>query len=137
LKKSKVAFEESKAGTETILFVEDEALLYETSRIAFISKGYKVLYAKDGLEAIDEYRKHFKEIQLVLTDVDLPKLGGEKLVKALLEINPRLKIIFASGYIEPEAKARILEAGAKDFLAKPYDHVAMLAKVREVLDAKE
>jgi two-component system cell cycle sensor histidine kinase/response regulator CckA len=135
--KRKGGFEETAGGHETILFVEDEPLLYETSKIVLISKGYKVLYAKDGLEAIDEFRKHFKEIQLVLTDVDLPKLGGEKLVNTLLEINPKLKIIFASGYIEPKVKAKILKSGAKAFLAKPYDHVAMLAKVREVLDAKE
>jgi nitrogen-specific signal transduction histidine kinase/ActR/RegA family two-component response regulator len=137
LKKPKVSFDESMGGTETILFVEDEALLFETSKIALVSKGYKVLYAKDGLEALDEFRKHFKEIKLVLTDVDLPKLGGEKLVKALLEINPKLKIIFASGYIEPGVKAEILKSGAKAFLGKPYDHVSMLATVREVLDAKE
>jgi two-component system cell cycle sensor histidine kinase/response regulator CckA len=130
-------FEESVGGHETILFVEDEPLLFETSKMALASKGYRVLYAKDGFEAIDMYRQHFKEIQLVLTDMDLPKLGGEKLIKALLEINSKLRIIFASGYVEPEVKAKVLKSGAKAFLAKPYDHVAMLATVREVLDAKE
>jgi CheY-like chemotaxis protein len=133
----KVGFEESLGGNETILFVEDEPLLYETSKIALVSKGYRVLYAKDGLEAIDMYRQHFTEIQLILTDMDLPKLGGEKLVRALLEINPKLRIIFASGYVEPEVKAKVLKSGAKAFLAKPYEAVAMLTKVREVLDAKD
>ena len=130
-------FEESRGGNETILFVEDEALLYETSRLVLASKGYNVLYAKDGLEALEVYRKHFKEIHLVLTDMDMPKLGGEKLVKAFLDINPRLKIIFASGFVEPEVKARVFKLGAKEFLAKPYDPVAMLSKVREVLDSED
>ena len=135
--KRNVGFDESAGGHETILFVEDEALLYETSKIALLSKGYSVLYAKDGFEAIDVYRHHFKEIHLVLTDMDLPKLGGEKLVKALLEINAKLKIIFASGYVEPEVKAKVLKSGAKAFLAKPYDHVEMLVTIREVLDAND
>jgi CheY-like chemotaxis protein len=130
-------FDESMGGNETILIVEDEPLLYETTKIALVSKGYKVLYAKDGFEALDVYRQHFKEIQLVLTDMDLPKLGGEKLAKALLEINPKLKVIFASGYVEPQVIAKVLESGAKAFLPKPYEVITMLAKVREVLDAKD
>jgi PAS domain S-box-containing protein len=134
--KHEAGFEESRGGNETILFVEDEPLLYETSKMALDSKGYRVLYAKDGLEALDVYRQHFKEIHLVVTDMDLPKMGGEKLVEALLKINPKLKVIFVSGYVEPEIKAKVLEWGAKAFLAKPYDPKTMLAKVREVLDAK-
>lgn len=93
-------FEESIGGTETILFVEDEFFLYETSRFALISKGYRVLYAKDGIDALDVYRQHYKEIRLVLTDLNLPKLGGEGLVQTLLGINPKLRVIFVSGYIE-------------------------------------
>jgi len=132
----KVKFEDSPSGTETILFVEDEPLLYETSQIALVSKGYKVLYAKNGLEAIEMYRNHYSEIQLVLTDMDLPKLGGEQLVRELLEINPKLKIIFASGYVEPEVKAKVLASGAKAFLPKPYEPATLLAKVREILDSQ-
>lgn len=135
--KRKGEFEETAGGYEIILFVEDEPLLYETSKMALVSKGYKVLYAKDGLEAIDVFRQHSREIHLVLTDMDLPKMGGEELVKVLLEINPKLKIICASGYVEPETKAKVLKSGAKAFLAKPYDPAAMLAKVRETLDIKE
>jgi CheY-like chemotaxis protein len=130
-------FDELAGGNETILIVEDEPLLYETTKIALVTKGYKVLYAKDGFEALDLYRQRVNEIHLVLTDMDLPKLGGEKLAKALLEINPKLKIIFSSGYVEPDLIAKVLESGAKAFLPKPYEVVTMLAKVREVLDAKD
>jgi two-component system cell cycle sensor histidine kinase/response regulator CckA len=135
--RQKARFEESRGGQETILVVEDETLLYETTKMVLVSKGYEVLYAREGFEAIDVYRKHFKEIHLVLTDMDLPKLGGEQLIKTLLEINPKLKVIFSSGYVEPEVKARLLESGAKAFLAKPYDPLALLAKVRAVLDGNE
>jgi two-component system, cell cycle sensor histidine kinase and response regulator CckA len=130
------AVNESLGGNETILIVEDEPLLYETTRITLVNKGYRVLYAKDGREAIDVYRQHFKEIQLVFTDLDLPKLSGAKLVETLLEINPTLKIIFASGYVNPEVKTKLLESGAKAFLAKPYQPEEVVTKVREILDAK-
>ena len=128
--------EGSGGGGETILFVEDEPMLYEISRMALTGNGYTVLYAKDGLEAIDVYRRHYSDIRLVLTDMDLPKLSGEDLVKKLLAINPSLKIIIASGYLEPEVKSRVLQSGAKAFLAKPYAHAEMLAKVRSALDEK-
>jgi CheY-like chemotaxis protein len=74
--------------------VEDKTHLYKTTLMAFASEGYSLLYAKDGLEALDAYRKHHKDIELVLTVMNLPILGGEKLTTAMLEINPKLKIVF-------------------------------------------
>ena len=133
----KIKIEQSLGGLESILIAEDEALLFETTKMALVSKGYKVFYAKDGLEALELYRQHHREIALVLTDMDLPRLGGEGLIKSLLEVNPKLRIIFSSGFVEPEVKTRVLDLGAKAFLAKPYEPSRMLALVRDVLDAKD
>jgi PAS domain S-box-containing protein len=135
VKISRARFEDARGGSETILIVEDEVLLYETTKMTLASKGYAVLYARDGLEALDVYRKHHKDIGLVLTDMDLPKLGGEKLIETLAQINPNLRIVFASGYVDPEVKEKVLQLGAKAFLAKPYDPITLLGMVRRVLDA--
>ena len=111
-------------------------VLNETSRIILVKYGYKVLYAKDGMEALDVYKEHAGEIGLVVTDIDLPRLNGEKLIKALLEIRPKLKIMFVSGYLEPDMKSNILRGGAKAFLQKPFESLEMVKKVREILDLK-
>ena len=134
--RQKIESERLLNGTETILIVEDEPLLFETSRIILVKYGYKVLYAKDGMEALDVYKEHAGEIGLVVTDIDLPRLNGEKLIKALLEIRPKLKIMFVSGYLEPDMKSNILRGGAKAFLQKPFESLEMVKKVREILDLK-
>jgi CheY-like chemotaxis protein len=126
----------SVVGHETILLVEDEPMLSEITKMALTSNGYVVLSAKDGLQAFDVYIRHFRDIQLVFTDMDLPKLAGESLVSKLIEVNPSVKIIATSGYLESEAKERILGKGVKAFVPKPYEHAKMLAMVREILDAK-
>lgn len=123
-------------GHETILLVEDEPMLSDITKMALTSNGYTVLCAKDGFEALEVYTQHFREIQLVFSDIDLPKLAGEELVKRLREINSSMKIIITSGYLEPETKERILGLGAKAFIPKPYEHADMLSIVREILDTK-
>lgn len=123
-------------GNETILFVEDEALLVEMVQILLESNGYTVLTAKDGEEAVEAYRNHMQEIGLVISDMGLPKLTGMAEFEKLKEINPRVKIIFASGFFEPDIKATLENAGAKGFLQKPYVIEEMLSKIRKTLDSK-
>ncbi len=122
-------------GTETILLIEDEEHVRDWVTSILVEKGYAVLAAADGLEAIDLYCRHRSEIALVLLDVGLPKLGGEEVFLRLREIDSELKVIFASGYVEPGVKARILKAGAKAFMEKPYAQYEVLKKIRDVLDA--
>ncbi len=124
------------AGSETILLVEDEDLLLEMMETLLKTRGYGVLKAKDGIEAIELYKQHKDEISLVLTDMGLPKLTGIDEFEKLKEINPHIKLIFASGYLDPRAKDELLKAGAKGFLQKPYIIEEVLKKVREVLDSK-
>ena len=125
------------SGNETILLVEDEPMLQQITSMALASKGYRVLHAKDGLEALEVYEKHRREIRLVVTDMDLPKLSGEELVRRMREMNSSVEIIVTSGYLEPEVKERVLQSDARAFLAKPYEHPQLLALVRKVLDAKQ
>jgi PAS domain S-box-containing protein len=123
-------------GTETILVVEDEEFLLNAMRFLLESKGYNVLSAQDGVEAIEMYKKHIQEIALVLTDIGLPLMTGIEEFKKLQEIDPSAAVIFASGYFEPEIKAELLNAGAKGFLQKPYMPDEIFRTLREALDKK-
>ncbi|HTP12991.1 MAG TPA: PAS domain S-box protein, partial [Bacteroidota bacterium] len=121
-------------GNETILLVEDEELLRDAAKEILASHGYNVLTAGDGEEATQVYSHHREEISLLLSDYGLPKVQGDALFRNVKGINPRIKAIFASGYLEPNLKSELLKAGVKDFIQKPYIPVEILKKVRETLD---
>ena len=129
-----VKMSDDAGGAETILVVEDEKSLLELARIVFESKGYTVLAAKDGIEAVEMYKQHREKISLVFTDIGMPGLDGREVFTKLKEMNPNIKVIFTSGIIT-NIKAAFLKDGAKDFIQKPYKQEDVLRKIREVLDA--
>jgi CheY-like chemotaxis protein len=121
-------------GSETILLVEDEIDLRDMVKSVLTDKGYNVLTATDGIEAVEIYAKHWKGIDLVFTDVGLPKLDGKEMLARMRALNTNVKVVVASGYVEPEVKSSLLISGAKDFLQKPYKPHEVLKAVRTVLD---
>ena len=123
-------------GTETILLVEDEELLRNMFKELLESKGYHVYTAADGLEAVNVYTTHHAKIDLVLTDVGLPKMTGFEEFKKLKGANPNVKILIASGFYEPDMKTEMYKAGVKGFLNKPYKPEEALRKIRAVLDGE-
>ena len=128
--------EQVHGGTETLLVVEDEDLLLDMVQLLLETNGYTVLTAKDGMEAVDVYSQHVKEIALVISDMGLPILSGENEFKKIREINPAVKMILASGYFEPDIKAKLEHAGVLGFLQKPYVIEEVLSKIRKVLEKK-
>ena len=121
-------------GTQkTILVVEDEPPHLELLKRIFEGAGYRVLGAQDGSEAKEIYRQSAAEIDLVLCDMALPKLGGWTVYLSLKEINPRVKMILTSGYLDAKVKSDFVAAGVKDFIAKPYIAETILESVRQVL----
>ncbi|HLP14793.1 MAG TPA: PAS domain S-box protein [Bacteroidota bacterium] len=131
---AKYPVEEIKGGDETILVVEDEGPLVSFLKSMLEAKGYSVLTAMDGIDALDMYHRHKDEIDLVVSDMGLPRLSGDKIYYQLQEMDPALKVILASGYIEPEKKSELLKSGAKEFIQKPYLPFDVLMKIRKVLD---
>jgi CheY-like chemotaxis protein len=123
-------------GTETILLVEDEELLIEMISLMLKSKGYTVYCARDGIKAVDLYKEHKDKIALILTDMGLPELTGIDEFKKLKEIDPNVRVVFASGFFDPDVKSELLKAGAKGFIQKPYEANDILRIVRETLDKK-
>jgi len=120
---------------ETILIVEDDEPLLGLLRFFLDDAGCNVLSAKNGEEAVDTYLKHPGEIDLVLTDLGLPGLTAKDEISMLGRINPNVRIICATGYIEPTLRTEMFQAGAKAIISKPYAPQEMLQKVRSVLDS--
>jgi PAS domain S-box-containing protein len=121
-------------GTETILLVEDEEMLLEFTRSLIESYGYTTIVATDGVEAVERFRSNYANIALVLSDMGLPKLGGLEALIEMKKIDPRVKAILASGYLDPQVRAEMLRVDAKDFLQKPYDPKELLKTIRSVID---
>lgn len=114
--------------------VEDEEPLRELMKTLLGHKGYQVLMANDGLEAVEVYRRHQKEIALVIADIGLPKLSGYEALSRIREIKPGVRAILASGHLDPDLKNLLLESGADDFIQKPYLPADVLARIRKALD---
>jgi two-component system cell cycle sensor histidine kinase/response regulator CckA len=121
-------------GTETILLVEDEDSLRGLMKSVLEDNGYRALPAKDGIEAIRLYTQHKDEIALVFTDLGLPRMDGLTAFRTLKEINPKLKAVFASGFLDLKSRIELPEAHAKAFLEKPYNPNEVLRMIREMLD---
>lgn len=126
---------EMSRGRETILLVEDEPDIRDFVGEVLKSRGYTVLEARDGEDALRVVQQYREPVHLVLTDVMMPKLGGRELVTRLLARHPHLGVLYMSGYTDEALGARgVLEAGAI-LLAKPFTPQQLVAKVRQVLDA--
>jgi two-component system, cell cycle sensor histidine kinase and response regulator CckA len=120
---------------ETILIIEDEPLLRDLLKECLMRAGYSVMEAGDGEEGIMKYEENINSIDLVFSDIGLPKLGGEQAFEAMRKMNPRAKVVLCTGFIEEEAKATLRKAGAVGILHKPYNVQEVLSAAREALDA--
>ena len=119
-------------GQGTILLVEDEKDLRGLNARGLASRGYTVLQAGNGVEAIEVLEKHDGEIDLVVSDVVMPEMDGPALLKELRRRRPDLKIVFVSGYAE-EAFANNRPEGQHRFLAKPFSLKTLVATVKETM----
>lgn len=124
-----------RGGDETVLVVEDEPAVREAVRRGLGKLGYRVLLASDGAEGIAVFRQHAESIDLVLTDVVMPKVTGPQLREVLRKEHPNLKVLFMSGYIL-RGKGDIGEFDPTlPLLRKPWTLAELAEKIRELLDA--
>ncbi len=120
-------------GTETVLLVEDEESVRQLVRETLCSKGYRVLEAENGEIGMAAAVKHDGKIDLVITDVVIPRMNGRELVKQLALTRPKTKVLYLSGYTEDAIVSEgTIETGTA-FLQKPFTLVNLSRKVREVL----
>jgi CheY-like chemotaxis protein len=125
---------EAIGGSETVLIVEDEALVRDVTRAMLTRRGYRVLVAKDGEHALAVAANHMGVIDLLLTDVIMPRANGRRVAEQLRMMRPELRVVYMSGYTEDAIVHHgVLEAGIV-LLEKPFTEQSLARTVREVLD---
>jgi len=122
-------------GQETILLVEDEEAVRSFAARALKLRGYQVLEAAGGEEALDVVRRHSGNIHLLITDVVMPNMDGPTLVRAIRRLRPEIAVIFMSGYAEEAFRRNDENAAVLHFLPKPFGLKQLAAKVKDVLSA--
>jgi two-component system cell cycle sensor histidine kinase/response regulator CckA len=124
-------------GQKTVLLVEDEEMMVLLLKKTFAKHGYKVLVALDGEQALNLFHQHKQEIDVVLLDIGLPKTAGWDVILKMKEEDPDVKVVVSSGYIDPESRTRMHQAGVKDFIDKPYTPAAVVETLEAVLARTE
>ena len=120
-------------GHGTIMLVEDDDPVRIFGARALRNKGYTVIEAKSGEGALDLIRSATEKIDLLITDVVMPRMDGPSLVREVREIHPDMKVIFISGYTEDAFRQRLDSDSDIDFLPKPFSLKQLATKVRDVI----
>ncbi len=131
----KDASEEIRKGSGAVLVVDDEAFILEVTAELLENLGYRVLTARGGKEAIDQYRSSWKDIDLIMLDMIMPEMSGDMTFDELCAINPDAKVILASGYSLTGRAKQLMEKGAVSFIQKPYQLSELSRKLADALKA--
>ena len=134
VKQSKETRSELVAGTGTILVIEDEDVVIDVIGPMLERLGYSMLAAKTGTEAVDIAKTFEGGIDLAILDIVLPDMGGTEVYPLIMEARPDMKVIVCSGYTLDGPAQEILDAGAQDFIQKPFSLNILSEKLKEVLD---
>jgi CheY-like chemotaxis protein len=129
-----IAVSELPHGTETILLVEDADPVRALAREVLQRSGYTILEARHGLEALVVAEQFKGKIDLLVTDVVMPQMGGPELAKLLRDARPGTKVLYLSGYTDDAVFRHGLLEGETAFVQKPFAMAVLARKVREVLD---
>ncbi len=119
---------------ETILLVDDEANILEMASRLLDNANYKVITASNAKDAIELYEKHRDKIRLVLLDMIMPEMGGIRCLEVLRTMDPNVKVLIITGYTESGMTQELKDAGAGDFILKPFDTPQLLEKIRKIID---
>jgi signal transduction histidine kinase/DNA-binding response OmpR family regulator len=121
-------------GTERILFVDDERPIADMSRQRLSLLGYRVTVAHSSLEALDRLTAGPEDFDLIITDMTMPQMSGDRLAMEAKKINPKVTIILCTGYSKKISPAKAAAIGIDAFLMKPVAADEMAATIRKVLD---
>ncbi len=125
------------SGNETILLIEDEEFTRDVIEDLLHFNGYQVIHARDGEEGVELYKNKKDQINIVVSDFGLPKFNGEEVFRRIKGINPEVRFILISGYLEPGISNRLTTLGVNTIVAKPFKPDGLLSKIRETLDNRK
>jgi len=124
-------------GNEKILFLDDEQSIVNIARQRLERLGYEVETKMSPIEALELFRSRPDQFDLVITDLTMPEMTGDTLVKEILHIRPDIPVILCTGFSEKIDEKKATTIGAADYIEKPMDQYDFAFKVRKVLDKKK
>ena len=128
--------QELPTGNERILFVDDEESMVNLNQQRLERLGYKVIPKTDPLEALEYFSANPDQIDLLITDMTMPKMTGDRLTREILKIRPDMPIIICTGYSSRISEDKVQELGIRRYIDKPIEMLTLAMSVREVLDGK-
>ena len=129
--------EKPPTGTESILFIDDEEMLVSIGLAMLQKLGYQVVGKTDPAEALEEFKARPNNYDLVITDLTMPKMTGDRLARAILGIRPDMPIILCTGYSEKIDEKEAKDLGIREFILKPVTLGLLARTIRKVLDAPQ
>jgi|WetSurMetagenome_2_1015567.scaffolds.fasta_scaffold193130_1 two-component system, cell cycle sensor histidine kinase and response regulator CckA len=116
-----------------VLIAEDEEELRVLLAMLFEQAGFTVFQAGDGQEALEQFGAHRAAIDVIVTDLGLPRLGGVEMVARVRALSPDVRILAASGFGKENVRKTVLDAGADEFMPKPFSGSALVDRVKELI----
>ena len=126
--------EEFVKGKETVLLVDDEDMIIDVAQRMLEKLGYKVFTARDGKEAVEVFRKHKEEIDVIVLDMIMPKMSGGEAFDQIKKIAPEMKVLLSSGYSINGQASEILNRGCNGFIQKPFNLQNLSKSLRTILE---
>ncbi|MGO9147881.1 MAG: PAS domain S-box protein [Desulfomonilia bacterium] len=123
-------------GNERILFVDDEQILGKAVKEGLRYLGYRVVTRTSSIEALDLFRKHPNQFDLVITDIIMPVMSGDRLTQEMLKIRHNIPVILCTGYSEQMTEEKAKELGAQELIMKPMEIRDLANTIRRVLDGR-
>jgi len=116
---------------KTVLFVDDEEMVLKTGSLMLRKLGYSVLTAYRGQEAIEIFKKN--KVAFVLLDMQMPGMNGYEIYYQLKKIQPKVKVLLASGYVGDQSEKRLINVGFDGFIQKPFNLKQLSEKIEDIL----
>jgi CheY-like chemotaxis protein len=119
----------------TVLVVDDEGIIRDLARSALEASGFRVLEARDGLEAVEIFQSGQETVDLVLLDMTMPRMGGAEAFRRIRDLRPGVRILLTSGYTQKESMESLADLPPDGFLQKPFRIKELVALVRNILQS--
>jgi CheY-like chemotaxis protein len=127
-------FDSSSEQGITILLIDDEEMVINISEMMLKKLGYKVLKAHSGFEGLQLFEENKSKIDLIISDLEMPKMNGKEVMDKLREIDPQIKVMLSSGALTDTDEQDVMNKGFNGFIKKPYNMNTLCEKMAEILN---
>ena len=124
----------SSAQEKTILLIDDEETVINISEMMLIRLGYRVLKAHSGQEGLKLFKENKSTIDLIISDLEMPKMNGKEVMDKLREIDPQIKVMLSSGGLTEADEKNVINKGFNGFIKKPYNMNTLCEKMAEIIN---